>query len=375
MDVKQIYNLVNDATSEVLGEALLQEDLGNLVDVGDAVFNANAYDKYVKSLVNHIGKVVFVNRKYSGGVPSVLMDGWEYGSVMEKIATEMPQATVNESWELVDGASYDPNIFHAPKVEAKFFNSKVTFEVELSITENQVKQSFSNATQLNAFVSMLYNSVDKSLTVKTEALIMRTINNFIGETIHNGVATRAVNLLTMYNNQFGQTLTADKAIFDLGFQKFATYIIAVYKDRISKMSTLFNIGGKERFTTKDYLHIVMLSDFYEASSTYLQADTYHKELVALPNGIETVPYWQGSGATYSFRDISSVIIKTSSGDNVTRSGILCVMFDRDALGVCNVDRRVTTNYNPKAEFYNNFYKFDAMYFNDFNENFVVFYVG
>ena len=67
MDVKQIYAAVNTATQEARGQTgLVQEDLGNIVDVGTAVFNANAVDAYVKSLVNHIGRVIFVDRKYRG---------------------------------------------------------------------------------------------------------------------------------------------------------------------------------------------------------------------------------------------------------------------------------------------------------------------
>ena len=63
MNVEQVYNLVNAATGEVLGEtSLVARDLSNVIDVGTAVFNANAVDAYVKSLVNHIGKVIFVNR-------------------------------------------------------------------------------------------------------------------------------------------------------------------------------------------------------------------------------------------------------------------------------------------------------------------------
>ena len=166
MEVKQIYALMNTVTEEVLGKtALVAEDLGNIVDVGTEIFNASALDKYVKSLVNHIGKVVFVNRPYTGGAPSVLMDGWEYGSVLEKISSEMPEASENESWELEDGQSYDPNVFYKPIVSAKFFNKQVTFEIDRSFTEKQVKQSFSSAEQLNGFLSMLYDAVDKSMTV------------------------------------------------------------------------------------------------------------------------------------------------------------------------------------------------------------------
>lgn len=386
MDVKQIYNIVNPITSEILGETgLVSEDLSNIVDIGNQIFNASAVDAYVRSLVNHIGKVVFVNRVYNGNVPSVLMDGWEYGSVLEKVRVELPDATENESWELTDGASYDPNIFYKPTVSAKFFNQKVTFEVPMSFTEMQVKQSFSNASQLNGFISMIYNAVEKSMTVKIDSLVMRTINNMIGETLYAEVpggtytgrsGMKAVNLLYLYNQRYNPSpaLTAANALTDPDFIRFAAYTMGLYESRLSKLSTLFNIGGTDKFTPKDLLHIVMLADFKKAAGVFLQSDTFHNEFVTLPNA-EEVPYWQGSGTDYGFASITGVKITTASGHAIDATGILGVMFDRDALGVTNLDRRVTTNYNPKAEFYNNWYKFDAGYFNDTNENFVVFYVA
>ena len=382
MDVTQIYQLVNGATQEALGEtAVVNEDLSNVVDLGTAIFNANAMDKYVKSLVNHIGKVIFVNRAYRGGAPSVLMDGWEFGSVLEKISADLPVAQENESWELEDGTSYDQDIFYKPTVEAKFYNSKCTFEIPMSFTERQVKQSFSSATQLNAFVSMLYNEVDKSLTVKIDELIMRTIDNMIAETVYADSLiltetdrVRTVNLLSRYNTLTSQSLGVADCLADAGFLKYASYMIGLYIDRLGKMSRLFNVGGKARFTPKEDLHVVMLSEFANASKTFLESDTFHDELVALPYH-ETVAYWQGSGEEYALTSTSQINITTPSGHTVNQGGILAVLFDRDALGVANQDRRVTTHYNAKAEFYNNYYKFDASFFNDLNENFVVFYVA
>ncbi len=383
MTVAQIYDIINPITKEILGEtAVVNEDLSNIVDIGKEIFDATDVDNYVKSLVNHIGRVIFVNRPYSGGAPSVLMDGWEYGSVLEKISAELPEATENESWELTDGASYDPNIFYKPKVSAKFFNKRVTFEIPMSFTERQVKESFSNASQLNGFLSMLYNAVDKSMTIKIDSLVMRTINNMIAETLHDfnnggdytGTGIRAVNLLKLYNDDKGTDLTAEKSIKDPDFIRFASYIMGLYMERLSKISSLFNIGGKDRFTPRDLLHVILLSDFAKASDSFSMSSTFHNEFVALPKG-EIVPYWQGSGTDYSFTSVSSINVKTASGDTVSASGIIGVMFDRDALGVTNLDRRVTTNYNPKAEFFSNWYKFDAGYFNDMNENFVLFYVA
>lgn len=384
MTVQQIYELMNSVTSEILGDSVvINEDLSNIVDVGAEIFNASAMDNYVRSLVNHIGRVIFVNRPYSGNVPSVLMDGWEFGSVLEKISAEIPEATENESWDLQDGASYDPNIFYKPSVSAKFFNKKVTFEVPMSFTERQVKESFSDAVQLNGFLSMLYNAVDRSMTIKIDSLVMRTINNMIGETIHDDfgatslsttTGVKAVNLLYLYNQRYNASLTAANALTTPEFIRFAAFEMGVMSSRLSKISTLFNVGGKDRFTPSDLLHVVMLSDFRKAANVFLQSDVFHDQFTALPNA-EEVPYWQGSGTGYGFTDVSAINIKTASGDTINTSGILCVMFDRDALGVTNLDRRVTTNYNPKAEFFTNWYKFDAGYFNDLNENFVVFFVA
>ena len=384
MEVSQVYDFVNAATSEALGTTgVVEEDLSNVVDVGESIFNANAFDAFVRSLVNHIGRVIFVNRAYRGSAPSVLMSEWEFGSVMEKISSEMPEATENESWELQDGASYDPNVFHQPKAEAKFFNKMTTFEIDRSITERQVKQSFSSATQLNAFVSMLFNEVEKSLTVKNDALIMRTINNMIGETVYSaysggaitGAGTpNAINLLARFNTQYSKSLTAAQAILDPDFIRYAAYTMGLYIDRLTRMSTLFNVGGKQRFTPKDLQHIVMLSEFRAAADVFLQSNTFHDEYTRLANA-ETVPFWQGSGTDYAFADTGKVYISTASGHAQTVTGVLGCIWDRDALGVMNFNSRVTTQYNAKAEFTNYFYKRDARYFNDFNENFVVFFVA
>lgn len=396
MNMNQIATLTNTVVQEVLGDtAVVSEDLGNIVDIGTEIFNANAFDAYVKTLINHIGKVIFVDRAYSGAAPSVLMDGWEYGSILEKIASELPTAVENPSWQLVDGTSYDPNVFTQPKASAKFFNDRTTFEIDRSITERQVRQSFSNATQLNGFISMLFNEVEKALTVRMDSLIMRTINNMIVETVLNAfpaatagtsptisgkTSVKAVNLLYQYNQKFTATLTPSSAITTPEFIRYAAYQISLYRDRLIRMSTLFNVGGMQRFTPRDLQHIVLLSEFVRAADVYLQSDTFHDNFTRLPEA-DIVPYWQGSGLDYDILSAGKIMATPSSESTketptpVVVPVVLGVIFDHDALGVANLDRRVTTQYNAKAEFTNYFYKQDAGYFNDLNENFIVFYMA
>ena len=387
MKIEQVHGLVNPITTEMTGgSAVLSEDLSDVVQVGTAIQNIDGWqNKFVNALVDRIGRTIFVNRPYSGFAPSVMMDSWEYGSILMKISSELPEATENESWELTDGASYDPFVYKANPAEAKFYDGLVTFELDKSILDRQLKSSFSSATELNAFTSMIFNEVDKSMTIKNQGLVMRTINSLIIDTLYDlnsggsvsgRTGSRAVNLLYMYNQKFSQNISAAAAITDQAFLRYASYIMGLYVDRLKTMSVLFNLGGKQRFTPSDMLHVVMLSEFRQAAGVYLYdaANNFNTENLKFPNA-ETVPFWQGSGTDFAFTSTSKVYGKSGSGHSMELGGILAVMFDRDALGVCNQNSRVTTQHNPKGEFTNYFYKRDARYFTDSNENFVVFYVA
>lgn len=391
MDITQVATLVNSVNQEIIGgSAILEEDLSNVVDVGKAIFDATSYDKYVNALVDHIGRVIFVDRKYSGSLASLYRDNWEYGAVMEKIyVTDLPVAIENDTWKLTNGTSYDPNVFTQPSVAAKFYNKKTTFEVDLSIADIQVRSAFDSATQLNAFISMLMNSVDTAINIRLEGLSERVINTLIANTFNDDIpdldvsktGIKAVNLLKLYNDQFTSApLTVAECLYNAEFIRYAALTIAKYSERLKKVSTLFNCGGLVRFTPADKQHIVLLSDFVAAAGSYLQSDTYHNEFTALPKAI-TVPYWQGSGTDYGFDSISKVHIDIVDPSDDTKTievelpGVLGVIFDHDAAGITNDKRRVTSNYNAKAEFTNMFYKQDANYFVDLNENAVVFFVG
>lgn len=380
MDINQVATIVNSLSQQYMGEtAVTTTDLSNVVDIGNQVFDLNSVDHYVHDLIDQIGKIVFVNRAYRGKTPSLVMDAWEYGAVLEKITyDEYPEAQENDSWKLVDGQTYDPNVFYKPSVSAKFFQKRNTFDIPMSFAQRQVKSAFQSASQLNSFFSMIENVIQNSMTIKIDQLAQSAVNNMIALTFKDNNANRAVNLLSRYNQATGSTLTAAKAVTDPEFLRFAAYTMKLYSERIQRMSKLFNVGSKERFTSSDRLHVILLSEFAAGAEAYLYSDTYHDQFVHLAKA-ETVPYWQGSGTAYDFASTSKIIVTPNTGAEtetaVTVNGVLGIMFDRDAVGVANLDRRVTTNWNARAEFYNNWYKFDAGYYNDPNENFIVFYVA
>lgn len=377
MKVTQIKDLVNSSLKELNGSStLLKEDLSNVVDVGTEIFDTDNLDNFVKKLIDRVGSTVFNTRVYQGSAPSVLMSSWEFGSVLEKVDSELPEVEENESWSLENGKDYSPNIFYQPKVSAKFFNSKVTFDIPISFTRMQVKSAFNSASELNGFLSMLMNSVQNAMTVHIDGLIMKTINNMTATVLNGKKGLQVVNLLDGYNANSTTKLTAQNALQNADFIKYANLVINTYRDRISKLSTLFNQGQKSKFTPLANQHLVVLSDLASASKVYLESETLHDDNVKITN-YDTVPYWQGSGTTYSFDDVSSIDVAIKDGKStkeIKASGILGVLFDTNAVGVTCQNQRVTTNYNPRAEFYTNFTKFDAGYYNDLNENFIVFTV-
>lgn len=383
MEMKQIYEITNDIVKEVVGDSiLLKEDLSNIADVGDAVFNATSYDKYCDALIDKVGRMVFVARKYSGVYAKLMRDAWEFGAVMQKVTMDLPNAEENETWELTDGAVYEENQFYKPTISCKFYSKRTTWEIPMSLTDEQIKSSFNNPEQMNSFISMIFNAIENAFTLRAEELTRRAVNNMIGETIYDDYQggtlsstshVKAVNLLYLYNQVAPTPITKDDALYDKEFIRFANYTMGLHIARLKSMTKLYNIGGKDRFTPSDLLHFVVLADFSKASEVFLESDTYHNQLLKL-DGYEEIPYWQGVGTDYAFTNTSAINIRTASGHDVSTDGIIGVMFDRDAVVVANQKRRTTSKYNAKAEFTNYWYKSEASYINDGNESFVVFFI-
>jgi hypothetical protein len=375
MKVTQIATILNEAQQEIIGEsAITTENLENVVDMGKQILEATNVDNYVRKLIDKVGRMIFVDRVYNSTAPDILADSWEYGSAMQKVRCEMPDAVENDSWKLTNGQSYDPFVFTAPDVQSKFYDSKVTYEVQMSFTEMQVKSAFNSPAEMNSFFAMIENRIRFKLTLSNDILKTRTVNNLIAEKIHS--KNNVVNLLEMYNTEFTQTLKATHALMDKDFLRYAIGKIKEYIKYIQRPSMLFNDGGYTTFTPESDMKMVLLSRFVNTAEVYLQSDTFHNDLVKL-SGYSEVPYWQGSGTgeTFDFEEISKIDVTTASSNRVSQTGIIGVIFDRDACMVCNANPRVTSIYNPKGEYWNYFYKYDASYFNDTMENCVVFIVA
>ena len=373
MTVDQIYQILNTINSEVAqGAALVNEDLSNIVDVGNTVFQSTWKDNYVKALIDQIGKMVFVQRPYKGYAPSIMRNDWEYGSILAKVRAKDFEAKANPSWQLTAGQTVNQFEFNPPIVTQTFWNHKETWQIECSFAENQVKSAFSSVDQLNSFFSMIETVIENSKTQKLDELAQRAVNNFMGEKI--AVTNGIIPAVTLYQADTGQTVTPATAHTNADFLRYLAFLTLDIKDRLKIRSELYNMGGTgyPRHTPDDMLHVVFNTLYGRAMDVFMQADTFHNDLVKVGT-YETVPFWQGSGASYSVADRTGIDIKLASDGTTTvqKSYIVGVMFDNDAIALNNQNMRVTSAYNANGEYYNNFYKVETSLFNDVAENGVI----
>ena len=390
MRITQLKEILNGAVGttgiidQVTGTApVANEDLSNIVDIGKTVLDYTGesnenFDRFMKNLIDQVGKVVIVNRTYTSQAPNILKDSWEYGSIMQKVRVNLPDVKENATWDLFNypkkngGAAYpDPFELSKPSVSAKFYNSKNTYEIPITLADYQLKEAFQSASQFGSFIAAIENRIRVKQTLCNDGLIMATIDNLIGLTL-SGNGGKVVNLLTAYNAIAPSTITADKALTNTEFLRFAAMTIAKYKKYVAQASSKYNGGNYITFTPADKLKFIANTEFAKAMDAYLYADTYHNEFVEL-NGYNEVPFWQGSGTADGDRLIIDVSVDVNGvATEVKNTGVLAVMFDDEAAAVCNENYRTTSIYNPRGEYTNYFYKYDAMFMNDVEENCIVF---
>lgn len=402
MKVTQIATTLNNVNKEMIGtEAIdVAEDLSNIVDCGKEVLdfvntNEKNFDNYMKKLIDQVGRVIFVDRAYTSQAPNILKDSWEYGSIMMKVRAELMDAQDNSTWSLGDipgdgtvgmtgdtqtPSRLDPFVLNKPNVNAKFYNKKVTYEVPISLASYQLKEAFRSASDMSRFFSMIENRIRTKRILCTDALIMATLRNLIGNKIASG---KAINVLPLYNATLTGTgatpVDAEHFFTTPDAIRFTNKLVALYKKYMREASTLYNEGDYVTFTPEDRLKAVFLSEYVKDAEVYLYSDTFHNEFDKL-SGYSEVGYWQGTGTQPN--DIASrskVAGKFTTIDEKTievgADGVIAVLFDEQAAAVCCENDRVTSIYNPRGEYTNYFYKWDANYMNDLEENVVVFYVS
>ena len=374
--VAQVYGLINNVAKQAFGEnAIAVSDTSGLVALGDFVLSSDSStDLFTHSLVDRIGKTIFSVSRYGGKKDGMVREPFEYGCIVQKIYVDLPEAKENNAWKIGDD-SYKPDFAPVikPTVRQKLFNKMSTWEIDVTIPDFMLRTAFTNATSMGVFVDAIFTAMENMMVVALENNANLTRASFIARKLSANKKCGAINLLAEYNKITSAGLTVEAALRNSEFLKWSAMQINLWVSRLPKMSTLFNDEGYRRHTPKENIVLDVLQDYASATSTFLESDTYHNNLVSLPR-YESVPYWQGSGTDFAFASTSAINIKLDESTTVSKSGIIAVAYDYNAMGVTLTERRSASQRNDKDEYTDYFNKATFGYFNDMSENGIVFYI-
>ena len=372
MKINQIYTILDDINQQLFGsDALAVHDLSGLISMGKTIGNASGYDKFLGVLVDRIGKTVIRRLDAQLDFPSLYMDTFQFGAILQKISTELPTPVSSNDWE-VGQAGFTPSLLdvHKPTVSVTYFDGADTASFIVTIPFDLMDSAFTSEAGVANFFDAIIAALNDALVVSINNMSRTAVNNFAAEKIKatNGI----VNLLTEYNANFTPTLTQAEAIISPSFLRFAAARIKLYMEFLAQPSTLYNVDGKLRATRRDNAHILVNSEFAINSQVYLESDTYWKEMVALP-GYTAVPYWQGNhtaGGDNAFATNSTINVIPSSEEGqvtptaVNQSGVLAIVADRQAIAVGLNKRRSATFTNPIDAYTNIKEEFTTQWIND-----------
>ena len=378
MTINQIYQLLNDTAQECFGaQAVATLDIKDLVALRDTVFSAGS-DLFLNTLVDRIGKTVLRTLDFTATFPKFLMEEYEYGCILQKINVDVMPAQ-EARYANLGSAGFQPEVHmykvDKPRVFQDFFHNGVNaWEIDVTIPDTLYKSAFDGAQVMAAFINGIFDTMSTSMNIQLENDTRIALLGFIGEKVKasNGV----VDLLSLYNTVAATPITtADAAMCDKEFLRFAGKIMRNYIEYMKKPSVLYNMASRIRATRRDNMHVLMLTEFASATATYLESDTFHNELVKLPY-YQEVEYWQGTGATApNFADCSSIDIKIpSDGTAVQQAGIVAVFMDREAVGTGIFDRFSAADRSNRLRFTNYTEGATIQSFADTSENGVIFVV-
>lgn len=398
MKVNQISTMLNSVYGEVLGaDNMIQDDLSNIVSAGQIITSTtfgDNFDNYAGKIIDKVGRSIFVDRAYRASDLGIWRDSWEYASMLEKVRCEVGNYVDNDEWTLLDSdadttSDYNETSivdklfgFVGPEVQAKYFNLKTTFRNKISITRKQLRSAFNGAAEMGRFIAMIENRIRTKQEIGKQELERRVVTNLACAAYAKGGAN-IVDLKAVLNSD----KTFAQALKDQATLRGIAEVITMTRKLVREPSKLYSITKRfMNFTPEDLQRLIIIDDLDTALRFNLYGDTFNEEFVKL-DGYKTLPYWQGrktsSGTdTLANRAKVNALALVDGGDAavskkeiVAIDSLIGVLFDRDAAMICNEDPEVRSQYNADGNFTNFFYNYDCSFYNDFDENVIVFVWG
>ena len=383
----QVASIVNEAFKISTGqEGVIELDLSNVVDVGNDANVLKEKESFTEALCAVLVKNWFTDSSYRSQYSDPFFEDAErFGAIIQAISVDVPEVQRSHAWndfKPVEGQPATAGVYelYLPVVDTKYYGKSNSWQLPICVTNEQWDPAFRSASELTSYVEYILMCVDNALVCHLENMNNANRNNFIAEKVNyaqspNATGVQVVNLVEAYQSSLPEPkdMEADEFLNDPDGLRFASECMKNYMSFMGKMTTLFNTDQKKRFTPKDRLVCQVLDMFENRMDRVALSNVFHDSYVQLPLH-ETIPFWEGTGEGLTFSDVSTINVKTASGDSTEIPGVVALMADKWAIMHTIKNRRTTSvEFKPEnlIQYYN---QFRDQYMNDLTMNAIVFVV-
>lgn len=377
--IEQVYTLLNQVSKEATTPIeTTVADLTGLISLGNELKNnPRKLDDWYQALDDRIGRTVIDTRPYRRNKLGMTYETFDFGCILQKIYTAPISAVNNDEWGVENNTDYSPFVVHKTTTLQKLFSGIDTWAFEYTTPSTQLFSAFTSGEAMNAFISSIFEAVSISQEMYLENMERMVYGNFIAEKLIYAASTGAtgihkIDVLQEYNalHTDSQLNTVEAALESPEFWKYFCARLGKLLKYMRTIGTTFNTEGYYRHTPEDRIRVTLLTEVAEDFPVYLQSDTFHDELVKLPY-YQEVPFWQGQGTSFAFKDLSALNLKTTDGQTFSQSGIIGFVSDVEALGMMIDKPSQDAIYNPRIRGTHHFNRANVSYFNNLSENAVI----
>lgn len=368
MTTEQIYSLVNTVNSEAFGHsAMVVTDTSSLISLGTTVLSSSTNtEAFLNTLAQRIGRTILRFRDYRNKLGDMVLNDFEYGAILQKIKVHMPEAELDESYDLIDGNTVDHYKIAKPSVDQKLFVTRTPYQFHITIQRVHLKEAFLSPEAMGAFIGVIFGEVRNAIEISLENLGRVTLATAIAEYS----SSREIPLVTDYNTEYnpGTPLTAAEALHNEEFLRYAIMRMMTMIDAIQDASELYNDGSMVTFTPREDVRMRVISEFQRRIESNVLYAAFNERFVDIPEGYTKLNFWQAAQTPYN------VNIKRPSDDAATAvNNVVAILYDRDAMGIYKIDEEVATSpVNAAGLYYNQYWHEKQLRFIDLSENGVIF---
>lgn len=379
MEFKDAAAILNNIRKQVTGEtAIAPANTAEFVSVATTLLQAG-YDPVLNAITQMVSRTIFSIRPYNRKFAGIKMDNEQWGAIVRKLSIADKDFETDVRYELVDGQSVDMFKVNKPEILQTNFYGLNTFDKTITIFRDQLDNAFSGPNEFGRFMAMVTQNVSDMIEQCHESIARMTIANFIGGKVaaQNGV----IHLLTEYNTETGESLTATTVYAPENFGNFMKWMyarVATLTGLMTERSQEFqiNVTGKaiNRHTPYQDQKIYLYAPLLNGMNARVRAETFHADFIEYGD-VEAVNYWQSIktpmqiNVEASYMDVDGSI-KTAAAASIDK--IAGVIFDREALGYTTIHRwSATSPFNIKGGYWNQNHVLDERWYNDFTEKGIV----